>query len=190
MFLLYINLTILFTKGVGFTGPTIGVVIASLTFAAMGQHPKNVWPILVGYQTLYFLTMYLCFIHDRDLSWSLSNQGYINGVAFATGLCPIVGRYGIRAGIAAGFICASMCTATSTLHGGFVLYNGGLTTGITALIFLPILEHYHPQTRQEIKSQAKNFHTMISLVDDISLEVRHAHNEISFGSTVEEMEEE
>ncbi len=31
---------------------------------------------------------------------------------------------------------------------------------------------------------------MISLVDDISLEVRHAHNEISFGSTVEEMEEE
>lgn len=189
MFLVYINLTILFTQGVGFTGPTIGVVLASLTFAAMGQHPKNVWPILLGYQTLYFLTMYLCFIHDRELSWSLSNQGYINGVAFATGLCPIVGRYGIRAGIAAGFMCASMCTATSTLHGGFVLYNGGLTTGITALILLPILEHYQPHTRQEIKSQAKNLHTMISLVDDLSLEVRNAHKEISFGSDAEETEE-
>ena len=189
MFLVYINLTILFTEGVGFTGPTIGVVLASLTFAAMGQHPKNVWPILLGYQTLYFLTMYLCFIHDRELSWYISNQGYINGVAFATGLCPIVGCYGIRAGVAAGFMCASMCTATSTLHGGFVLYNGGLTTGITALILLPILEHYQPHTRQEIKSQAKNLHTMISLVDDLSLEVRNAHKEISFGSAAEETEE-
>lgn len=183
IFLLYINLTILFTEGVGFTGPTIGVVLASLTFTSMGQHPKNVWPILLGYQTLYFLTMYLCFIHDRELSWSLSTQGYINGVAFATGLCPIVGRYGIRAGIAAGFMCASMCTATSTLHGGFVLYNGGLTTGITALILLPILEHYQPNTRQEIKSQANNIHAMISLVDDLSLEVRHAQNAINFGET-------
>lgn len=190
MFLLYINLTILFTEGVGFTGPTIGVVLASLTFSAMGQHPKNVWPILLGYQALYFLTMYLCFIHDRELSWSLSAQGYINAVAFATGLCPIVGRYGIRAGIAAGFMCASMCTATSTLHGGLVLYNGGLTTGITALILLPILEHYQPNAREEIKSQSKNFHAMISLVDDLSVEVRNAHNEIRFGVSEDDGQEE
>ncbi len=181
LFLLYINLAILFTEGVGFTGPTIGVVLASLTFTAMGQHPKNVWPILIGYQILYFLTMYLCFIDGRQLSWSLSTQAYINGVAFATGLCPIVGRYGIRAGILAGFMCASMCTATSALHGGFVLYNGGLTTGITALILLPILEHYLPQTREEIKSQSANLQAMIALVDDLTLEIRHAHNEINFG---------
>ncbi len=182
LFLLYINLVILFTTGVGFTGPTVGVVIASLTFTAMGQHPKNVWPILFGYQILYFVTSYLCFTDGRELAWSLSTQGYINGVAFATGLCPIVGRYGIRAGIVAGFMCASMCTATSALHGGFVLYNGGLTTGITALILLPILEHYQPQARQEIKSQASNLQAMIALVDDLSLEVRHAHDEISYGS--------
>ena len=69
------------------------------------------------------------------------------------------------------------------------MYNGGLTTGITALILLPILEHYQPHTRQEIKSQAKNLHTMISLVDDLSLEVRNAHKEISFGSAAEETEE-
>ena len=79
-------------------------------------------------------------------------------------------------------MCASMCTATSALHGGFVLYNGGLTTGITALILLPILEHYQPQARQEIKSQASNLQAMIALVDDLSLEVRHAHDEISYGS--------
>ena len=179
LFLLYINLIIFFTEGVGFTGPTIGVVLASLTFTAMGQHPKNVWPILFGYQTLYFLTMFLCFTDGRDLSWTLSSQGYINGVAFATGLCPIVGRYGIRAGVAAGFLCASLCTATSALHGGFVLYNGGLSAGITALILLPMLEHYQPKVREEIKSQANNLQAMIALVDDLSAEVRHAYEEIN-----------
>ena len=74
-------------------------------------------------------------------------------MAFATGLCPIVGRYGIRAGLAAGFMCASMCTATSALHGGLVLYNGGFTAGTTALILLPILEHYIPTARERLKDQ-------------------------------------
>ena len=141
LFLLYLNLTITFTNGAGFTGPTIGVILAALTFTAMGQHPLNVWPILVGYQCLYFVTMFFCRANGREITWALSTQAYLNGVAFATGLCPIVGRYGIRAGVLAGFMCASMCTATGALHGGFVLYNGGFTTGITPLILIPILYH-------------------------------------------------
>lgn len=162
-FLLYIHLVILFTEGAGFTGPTIGVILAALTFTAMGQHPRNVWPILAGYQLLYITTIFLCSVSRGELTWSISTQGYINGVAFATGLCPIVGRYGIRAGLAAGFMCASMCTATSALHGGLVLYNGGFTAGITALILLPILEHYVPNVREQMKSQSILLKTMIAL---------------------------
>ena len=82
----------------------MGVILAALTFTAMGQHPKNIWPILVGYQLLYFVTIFFCHANGRELTWSISTQGYINGVAFATGLCPIVGRYGVRAGLAAGFM--------------------------------------------------------------------------------------
>jgi len=164
-FLLYINLITIFTPGAGFTGPTIGVILAALTFTAIGQHPKNVWPILAGYVLLYLVTMGLCQINGRDITWSVSTQGYINGVAFATGLCPIVGRYGVRAGIAAGLMCASMCTATRDLHGGFVLYNGGFTSGITALILLPILEHYIPSVRNELKPQTMR--SMIALVENI-----------------------
>ncbi|MCI9592035.1 MAG: DUF1576 domain-containing protein, partial [Lachnospiraceae bacterium] len=63
-----------------------------------------------------------------------------------------------------GFLCASMCTATSALHGGFVLYNGGFTSGITVLILLPILEKYVPNTRDEIKDQRLNMQELISLV--------------------------
>lgn len=50
-------------------------------------------------------------------------------------------------------MCASMCTATSALHGGLVLYNGGFTAGTTALILLPILEHYIPTARERLKDQ-------------------------------------
>lgn len=166
IFLLYVNIAVNFTSGAGFTGPTIGVVLAALTFTAMGQHPANVWPILAGYQILYFFTMFLCFANGRELTWSISTQSYINGAAFATGLCPIVGRYGIRAGIIAGFMCASMCTATSALHGGFVLYNGGFTAGITAMLLLPFLEHYAPEAREEMKHQTINMEDMITLVEN------------------------
>lgn len=167
IFLIYINMITIFTPGAGFTGATIGVILASLTFTSMGQHPKNVWPILAGYVLLYELTIFFCQINGRDITWSISTQGYINGVAFATGLCPIVGRYGVRAGIAAGMMCASMCTATRDLHGGFVLYNGGFTAGITALVLLPILEHYVPVAREELKSQTMHVKAMITLVENI-----------------------
>jgi hypothetical protein len=168
LFLLYLNLTIHFTTGAGFTGPTVGVILAALTFTAMGQHPRNVWPILLGYQILYLTVWILCRVSGLDIPWSLSTQGYINGAAFATGLCPIVGRYGVRAGIVAGFMCASMCTSTGLLHGGLVLYNGGFTTGITALILVPILEHYVPETRDQMKKQILNMQDMITLIENIS----------------------
>ncbi len=167
LFLAYFNFIIHFTEGAGFTGPTFGVILAALTFTAMGQHPHNVWPILLGYQLLYLVAMFFCHINGRELTWSISTQGYLNGVAFATGLSPIVGRYGIRAGVLGGFLCASMCTATSALHGGFVLYNGGFTAGITVLILLPILEHYFPEAeRSEIRHQVLTMEDMIALVGE------------------------
>ena len=85
-----------------------------------------------------------------DAVWTVSTQAYINSVAFATGLCPIVGRYGTIPGIVAGMLCAALCTSTAALHGGLMLYNGGFTAGITALILLPILEHYIPRPRTDM----------------------------------------
>lgn len=168
LFLLYLNLVIRFTEGSGFTGPTVGVVFAALTFTAMGQHPKNVWPLLLGYQLLSLVVFLVCTAAGREMPWSLSTQSYINSAAFATGLCPIVGRYGIRAGIAAGFLCASLCTSTNALHGGLILYNGGFTTGVTALILLPILEHYIPAPRTSIKNLTVNMQDMLTLIGNPS----------------------
>lgn len=142
MILAYFVAVILFTDGAGFTGPTVGVIIAALSFTARGQHPKNVWPILAGFVALYLLVLGISTFTGSEMTWTLSTQGYINAAAFATGLCPIVGVFGRRYGILAGIVCAIICTSTSAIHGGFVLYNGGFSAGLTALLVQPVLEFY------------------------------------------------
>jgi hypothetical protein len=129
-------------RGVGFTGPTVGVVFAALTFSADGQHPRNVLPIAVGYVLLWVSVIAICLVSGLDIPWTLSTQAYINGLAFATGLCPIAGKYGFRYGVVAGVLSATICTVTANMHGGFVLYNGGFTAGLSALILIPLLDFY------------------------------------------------
>lgn len=150
MMLTYFILVIILTDGAGFTGATTGIILASITFSSQGQHPRNVWPVLLGYIVLFGIVSCSKLIFSLELPWTLSTQTYMNGAAFATGLCPIVGCYGRRYGIIAGMICASMCASTSAIHGGFMLYNGGFTTGITALILIPCLEYYY---RKELRTK-------------------------------------
>ena len=129
-------------EGVGFTGPTAGVVFAALTFAADGQHPKNVAPVALGYSILFVVVCLICTALGIDIPWTLSTQAYINGLAFATGLCPIAGVYGFKYGVIAGIVSAIICTSTAEMHGGFVLYNGGFNAGLTALAIIPVLDFY------------------------------------------------
>jgi len=142
MMLTYYILVINLSEGAGFTGPTTGIILAAITFVSQGQHPKNVWPVLSGFLILFLGVSASKVLLGFDIHWTLSTQAYMNGAAFATGLCPITGHYGKRYGMLAGIMCAVMCTSTSAIHGGFVLYNGGLTSGITALIMVPLLEYY------------------------------------------------
>ena len=135
--------------GVGFTGATAGIIFAALTFAADGQHIKNVFPIVVGYIALFVLVVIICLISGFDIPWTLSTQSYINGLAFATGLCPIAGKYGFRYGVLAGFMSAIICAITAEMHGGFVLYNGGFNAGLTALVLIPILDFYNVKPIRE-----------------------------------------
>ena len=135
--------------GVGFTGATAGIIFAALTFAADGQHIKNVFPIVVGYVALFALVVLICLVAGFDIPWTLSTQSYINGLAFATGLCPIAGKYGFRYGVLAGFMSAVICAITAEMHGGFVLYNGGFNAGLTALVLIPILDFYNVKPIRE-----------------------------------------
>ena len=134
--------------GVGFTGPTVGVTFAALTFSADGQHPKNVAPIALGYTTLFVLVCAICLAVGAEIPWTLSTQLYINGLAFATGLCPIAGVYGVKYGVIAGIVSAIICTSTAAMHGGFVLYNGGFNAGLAAIILIPIFDFYNVKPKK------------------------------------------
>lgn len=136
-------------SGVGFTGATVGVVFAALTFTADGQQPRTVWPIVLGYTLLFLFVCLISKICGFDIPWTLSTQSYINGLAFSTGLCPFSGKYGWWAGTVAGILSAVICTATSQMHGGLVLYNGGFTAGLTALVLLPVLDFYNVKAKYE-----------------------------------------
>ena len=135
--------------GVGFTGATTGIIFAALTFAADGQHIKNVFPITLGYVALFVIVVLICSGTGFDIPWTLSTQAYINGLAFATGLCPIAGKYGFRYGVLAGFLSAIICAITAEMHGGFVLYNGGFNAGLTALVLIPVLDFYNVKPIRE-----------------------------------------
>lgn len=74
LILTYFSAVILLTEGAGFTGATTGVILAALTFAAKGQHPKNVWPILLGFVVLSFYVTTISVIGNRDVPWTLSTQ--------------------------------------------------------------------------------------------------------------------
>lgn len=155
-FLLFLNVVTLLPsfipalpKGAGFTGATLGVVFAALTFSADGQQIRTVAPIVCGYVLLFFVVVCFCFAFDLPIPWTLGSQDYINGLAFATGLCPFSGKYGFKIGVLAGFLCAVICTSTSAMHGGFVLYNGGFSAGLTALVLLPILDFYEIRPKRE-----------------------------------------
>ena len=114
-----------------------------MTFAADGQHPRNVFPVAVGFISLFLLVIVLCLLANFDIPWTLSTQAYINSLAFATGLCPFAGKYGFKYGVLAGLLSAVICTVSADMHGGFVLYNGGFNAGLTALVLIPILDFYH-----------------------------------------------
>lgn len=126
-----------------FTGPTVGVVFAALSFFADGQNVRNIAPIALGYFSLFATCSVLCVLLGRPIAWTLGTQSYVNGFAFATGLCPFAGKYGKRFGTLAGALGATICTVTDEIHGGFVLYNGGFTAGLTALILICLLDFYH-----------------------------------------------
>lgn len=114
-----------------FTGPTVGALLCLLCWTGNGTHPLNAIPIALGYALVSLLA-----------TWNLGTQGIAVGLCFATGLSPISGRWGLHWGIVAGALHACLITYTASIHGGFNLYNGGFTSGLVALVLVPVLEAY------------------------------------------------
>ncbi|MBQ8768048.1 MAG: DUF1576 domain-containing protein [Oscillospiraceae bacterium] len=136
--------------GAPFTGVTFGVMFCMLACCNSGSHPLNVLPLVLGYVVASAVCGWLSPMLGGTFACAINTQAVCVGMAYANGLSPIVDKYGWRWGFAASVIHYLLVTSMPKLHGGFCLYNGGLTAAITCLIFVPILEH-HFRTKNERK---------------------------------------
>ena len=136
--------------GAKFTGATMGAIMCMMAFQAQGAQPRTVFPIMIGYALASFLPffMYVGGVVPEQ-SWTLTTQGILVGLCFASGLAPVAGRFGFFAGVAAGAIHALLVTSVPLLHGGFCLYNGGFTAGIVAFLLVPVLECFGKSGKKE-----------------------------------------
>ena len=128
--------------GAPFTGVTFGVMFCMLACCNSGSHPGNVLPLVLGYVAASALCGWLSPMLGGTFACAINAQAICVGLCYANGLSPITDKYGWGWGFAASILHYLLVTSMPKLHGGFCLYNGGLTAAITCLIFVPILEHH------------------------------------------------
>lgn len=112
-------------------GPTIGGICTIVGFSATGKHMLNITPILLGVLVASLFKV-----------WDIHDPACMITLLFSTTLAPIAGKYGIIAGILAGFIHSSVALHIIVLYDGMNLYNNGFAGGIVACFMVPILDSF------------------------------------------------
>lgn len=110
-----------------YNGAIAGSILAVSGFAAFGKHPKNSIPILIG-----------VYIGGLLKIWEIDSTSFIIAGLFGTALAPITGKFGILAGMIAGFLHLSVSMNVSQVHGGLNLYNNGFSCGLVATVLYPL----------------------------------------------------
>ena len=155
----YYNLAAFLDGGVArmetvWTGMTFGIVFCMLCTCNSGSHPRNVLPIMVGYIVTSYLFGWLSgLLGVEKYALTIGSQGILIGLCYANGLSPIAGKYGFGYGILAGGIHYLLVTAVPDMHGGFCLYNGGLTAAIIAMLLVPQLEKFCKTKEQKLQEK-------------------------------------
>ncbi len=124
--------------GGSINGPVVGGIFTIMAFGGFGKTLKNTVPVVIGVilSTLVF-------------GKSLTAPGPLLAALFSTTLAPIAGQFGIVAGLLAGFIHLVMVEVTAHWHAGLDLYNNGFAGGLTASLFIAILQWYKTNRPKE-----------------------------------------
>lgn len=134
--------------GATFNGATFGVVFCMLAACNCGSHPRNVLPIMLGYVAASFAFSYL-YIGSGSYAQAVNAQAIVIGLCYANGLSPITGRYGPIAGFFMAVCHFLLVTSVPSMHGGFLLHNGGFTAALICLLFVPQLERFFPDKAEQ-----------------------------------------
>ncbi len=123
-----IGMAYILAVGGELNGPVIGAIFTVVGFAAFGEHPRNIVPIMAG-----------VFLGSLAKPWSADDPSLLLAALFGTALGPIAGRFGWHWGVVAGFIHSSAALSVGPIHAGLNLYNNGFAAGIVAAVLVPVI---------------------------------------------------
>lgn len=119
-------------------GATLAGVFTVYAFGALGKHPRNILPIMMG--------VYLMCIPNI---WNHAEPGPLLAALFCTTLAPLAGKFGVWAGIAAGALHLPMVMHVGSVHGFMNLYNNGFAGGLAMLIIVGFIKGLRPHILKE-----------------------------------------
>jgi hypothetical protein len=115
-------------------GATLAGIFTVTGFGALGKHPRNILPIMLG--------VYLsCFTNV----WQHSDPGPLLAALFCTTLAPLAGKFGVLAGVIAGALHLPMVMHVGSVHGFMNLYNNGFAGGLAMLIIIGFIKGLRPK---------------------------------------------
>ena len=112
-------------------GPVIGGILTIMGFASFGKNLRNTWPVVTGAVAATLL-----------FGKGLDSPGPLLAALFCTTLAPLSGEFGVPVGFMAGFVHLMMVERTGAWHSGMNLYNNGFAGGLTAALFVAVIEWY------------------------------------------------
>ena len=129
-----------FVLGVGgpLNGPTIGGIMTIVGFGAFGKHFGNCCWVVLGLSLMCWLA-----------GWQLNEPSILLAALFSTGLAPVAGQFGWKAGIVAGILHLSVVSGVGGLYEGMNLYNNGFAAGLVCIVLVPVLEILHREENHE-----------------------------------------
>jgi len=133
-----IGLGYVYFVGGDVNGPIIAGIFTIAGFGALGKHPRNILPVMIG--------VYLICIPKV---WAHTDPGPILAALFCTTLAPFSGRFGFLAGLAAGALHLPMVMHVGGLHGYMNLYNNGFAGGLAMLIIVGFIKGLKPKILEE-----------------------------------------
>lgn len=136
-----VNMGIIGAIGLGYVlivggdvnGATAAGILTITAFGALGKHPRNIIPIMVG---VYLMCIPKVMLH--------TDPGPLLAALFCTTLAPFSGKFGFIAGVLAGALHLPMVMHVGSLHGFMSLYNNGFAGGLAMLIIVGFIKGLKP----------------------------------------------
>ena len=119
-------------------GATLAGVFTVYAFGALGKHPRNILPIMLG---VYLMCIPKIWLH--------AEPGPLLAALFCTTLAPLAGKFGLLAGLAAGAMHLPMVMHVGSLHGYMNLYNNGFAGGLAMLIIVGFIKGLKPKLLED-----------------------------------------